>query len=222
MYRSAALAEIDPLDIHHALQELRSAPASRAIFGAIGHKFVLYPVLSETEVLAFERKHRISLPADYRGFLTHVGNGGAGPYYGIFPLGQMDGNDKVKPWQENAGFVGVLSEPFLLSSDWNDLAGMPPDDLLEGDEEEYERQFDEFEKRYWRASLMNGAIPICHEGCALRDWLVVTGEQAGRVWHDARADYKGLSPLMAPDGTPATFLLWYNDWLDRALREARS
>lgn len=101
--RSAALAAIDPLYIHHALQELRSTPTSRAIFGAVGHKFVLNPVLSETEVQAFETMHRISLPADYRRFLTQVGNGGAGPYYGIFPLGQMDGNDNVKLWQENDG-----------------------------------------------------------------------------------------------------------------------
>lgn len=130
----------------------------------------------------------------------------------------MDANDGMKPWHENDGFVGVLSEPFAVSSDWNDLTGMPSDDLLRDDEAEYERQFDEFEQRYWRGSLMNGAVPICDEGCALRIWLVVAGEQAGRVWHDGRADYKGLKPVLAPDGTPATFSLWYNEWLDHAVR----
>jgi hypothetical protein len=55
---------------------------------------------------------------------------------------------------------------------------MPSHDLRERDETGYERQLDGFENRYWSASVMNGAIPKCHEGCALRIWLVVTGEQA--------------------------------------------
>lgn len=212
--------DFDPLHIQRALQRLRSMRPNAPIFGADTHRFVLNPTLAEAEVLGFERQHRVNLPSDYRKFLIGVGNGGAGPYYGIFRLGQMDENGGVKPWHENDGFVGVLSEPFLLASDWNNLTGMPSDDLLERDEADYERQLDEFEKRYWHASLMNGAIPICHEGCALRIWLVVTGDQAGRLWHDGRADHKGLKALVSADGAPATFSLWYNEWLDHVLRVA--
>ena len=47
-------------------------------------------------------------------------------------------------------------------------------------------------RRYWVP--VDGAIPVCHEGCAVRDWLVVSGPEAGRVWHDATADMKGWSP----------------------------
>ena len=52
---------------------------------------------------------------------------------------------------------------------------MPSSELQLTDEHEYERQYDEFEKRYWDSSRVNGAIPICEIGCALRIWLVVTG-----------------------------------------------
>ena len=174
--------------------------------------------MSEAAVVAFEMQHRITLPGDYREFLKRVGNGGAGPYYGVFPLGQMDGTNGCNPWRENDGFVGCLSEPFLLASKWNDLTGMPSDELLASNEPEYERQSSAFESRYWNASLMNGAIPICHEGCALRIWLVVTGEQAGRLWHDGRADFAGVRPVKTAEGMNATFSAWYNEWLDEALR----
>jgi hypothetical protein len=218
--RSPALAELDPIRIEHALRHLRSTQAAREIFGANGHGFVLNPTLSEDQVSAFEIRHRVRLPDDYRKFLLHVGNGGAGPYYGIFPLGQMDGiREHLKPWHESDGFIGVLSEPFTLTNDWNDLSGMPSDDLRD-DDVEYEKQFDEFEKRYWGASLMNGVVPICHEGCALRIWIVVTGEHAGRLWRDRRAEYMGVEPMLTAEGSPTTFSRWYNEWLDRCIGAA--
>ena len=42
--------------------------------------------VSEPDVASFEQKHGISLPPDYREFITRVGNGGAGPFYGVFAL----------------------------------------------------------------------------------------------------------------------------------------
>ena len=212
------MSELDPVRIHSDLLRLRSAGAIREVFGANGHTFVVNATLSEAKISAFETQHRISLPNDYREFLLRIGNGGAGPYYGIFPLGKMDGTYDVKAWHENDGFVGVLSEPFSLTTDWNDLTGMPPDDLVDDEEGEYEKRIEEFEKQYWRASLMNGAIPICHEGCALRIWLVVTGEQGGRLWRDRRAEFMGVEPICTADGAHATFSRWYNEWLDRSVR----
>jgi SMI1/KNR4 family protein SUKH-1 len=214
------LSEIDPVRIQRTLLRLRSGKAIPEVFGANGHKFAVNPTLSEAEVLAFETLHRVRLPADYREFLLRIGNGGAGPYYGVFPLGQMDDIEGTKPWRENDGFVGALSEPFALTNDWNDLTGMPSDDLINDEQGEYEKQMDEFDKRYWHASLMNGAVPICHEGCALRIWLVAAGEQTGRLWRDRRADYHGVAPVITADGAPATFSEWYNEWLDRSVLAA--
>ena len=50
---------------------------------------------------------------------------------------------------------------------------------------------------YWNATQVNGAIPICHLGCCLRQWLVVTGPEAGNVWDDVRADYAGFKPVQS-------------------------
>jgi hypothetical protein len=95
------------------------------------------------------------------------------------------------------------------SGEHSALQGMPNDELPQSDEQEDERQFDEFDRRYWDSSLVNGAIPICHEACALRIWLVLTGQLAGHLWRDTRADHTGLAPLRLADGSPATFSLWY-------------
>lgn len=195
-----------------AISRLRETGAMA--FGASAHGFRLNPVLSRSEVSAFERDHKIVLPPDYRQFVTEVGNGGAGPFYGVFPLGFMDDNSDQRPWQENDGFIGTLSKPFRFQEEWNDLSGYPEAELMRRNETEYDRQIDQFDGKYWSSELMNGAMPICHEGCALRIWLLVTGEQAGRLWEDRRSEYKGLRPVLFAGGSAATFSEWYCEWLD--------
>jgi hypothetical protein len=207
------MPDFDTVVIRRALQRLRAKPP--AIFGAIGHRFALNAPLAEADALAFERQHGIGLPADYRRFLTEVGNGGAGPYYGVCPLGSFDGAfDSARPWDDS--FVGTLAEPFAFHEPWNDLTGYP-EETPEGDEDEYDRRYSAFEHSYCNPARMNGAFPICEIGCALRIWLVVTGRETGNVWYDYRADRRGLAPVLLPDGRRATFGAWYMEWLHHAL-----
>jgi hypothetical protein len=193
------------------LQRVREAGVR--VFGSESHGFEMNPVLSETEVRAFEKKHKIMLPADYRLFLLHVGRGGAGPAYGLFNLGEMDDDDTFSEWREGDYMVGKLREPFPFVEAWNDMSGFPDDDV--GDESEYERQMNEFDKRYFKP--LDGAIPICHLGCAHRQWLVVTGQEAGNVWNDDRTDQSGMKPASDAKNKRLTFFRWYRGWLDEAV-----
>lgn len=59
-------------------------------FGANKHKYNLNPVISLAKVRDFEQRHRIRLPQGYVDFLTQVGNGGAGPDYGIYSLEEVE------------------------------------------------------------------------------------------------------------------------------------
>jgi len=112
--------------------------------------FLLNPVLPEQEVLAFAQRYQIELPADYRYFLTTVGNGGAGPFYGIFPLGQADGlGHSLESWAEADEFVGKRSEPFTLTNSWNDLDGRPPTELFDLNEKKYGKDLDLFDANYF-------------------------------------------------------------------------
>ena len=212
------MADLDPNLVRISLKRL--SDSGKHLFGADRHQFATNPTLSSGEVSAFEQRHKVALPAEYRHFISHIGNGGAGPYYGVFPLGQMDYNFEMKPWHEGDDFVGVLSAPFPLRGDWNDLSRKPSEKLNDANfEEEYYRQLDEFQRFYWGS--LNGAFPICHMGCALRIWLVVSDEEAGQLWLDRRADYKGLSPLTLKNNSRATFSSWYQEWLDDALEALR-
>jgi hypothetical protein len=67
-----------------------------------------------------------------------------------------------------------------------------------------------------------GAIVICHLGCALREWLIISGSHRGTIWSDDRADDVDLVPLLNDDGKPVTFARWYSDWLEKAERTALS
>jgi hypothetical protein len=164
----------------------------------------------------FERTHVISLPKDYRGFLLEVGNGGAGPFYGVFKLGEMDGARGDKPWKEGE-FVGILRNPWPHRAEWNlsDEEVEEPECLSD---DELDQAMEAREKKVLAEARIAGAFPTCHQGCSLRDWLEVTGPEAGQVWHDGRADHQGLRPYERGDGRRLTFLDWYLDWLDEGLR----
>lgn len=211
------MSRLNPEYVFQTLSELQRLHAP--VFGSEAHSFRLNPSSSEAEVLAFETTHGILLPADYREFLIKIGNGGAGPFYGIFPLGFADHVFDVAQWHENDGLVGDLSDAFPFTTEWNDLTGMPDDDLAAS--ERYE-QMEVFEERYWSLDLINGSIPICHIGCAIRIYLVITGPEAGYLWEDRRAEYKGIKPLMLRDGSKATFATWYKEWLVGCLAAAHN
>lgn len=198
------------------LKTLREHPPS--VFGAEAHGFQMDPVLDEEDVVAFEEEYHVRLPEDFREFLTTIGNGGAGPFYEVFPLGMMDDNFGRREWKEEDGTVGVLREPFPFQEEWNDVSGMPDFDLC--DDAEYWRLHEKFTEKYWSGTLVNGAIPICHKGCAIRIWLVISGVQAGFLWEDRRSEFAGLRPVTLSTGKPATFSEWYGEWLTDCLREA--
>lgn len=196
---------------------IRAGGGSLGIFGEGSHGYSLNPALSGDEVAAFEAENGVRFPGNYRQFLIRVGNGGAGPYYGLFKLGQMDDGFDYGPWTD---YVGALSSPFPHQGPWNDLTGKP-DNRMPVDSDEYDLGVAAFEKHYFAPHQINGAIPICHLGCARRHLLVVAGPEAGYIWSDDRAEYKGLSPLSSPSHPRTTFYQWYRNWLDEALAKAQ-
>ncbi|TWU26140.1 SMI1/KNR4 family protein [Novipirellula artificiosorum] len=202
--------------IREDLELCRRAKRKPKIFGAETHRFTLNPIVRNSEVSKFEVKHGIELPEGYRRFITELGNGGAGPYYGLFKFREMDDCYSSQRWKENDGFVGTLAKPFPHTKAWNDLPEYPGEDEIQ-DEDLHEAEVERIDRIYWNPEHVNGAIPICHQGCALRNWLVVTGPEAGNVWEDLRADEGGLVPAKRKRKSRMTFLEWYDDWLQQAV-----
>ncbi|GIJ40195.1 hypothetical protein Vwe01_35200 [Micromonospora andamanensis] len=63
-----------------------SVPGEPVMFGAASHRFRIGPVLPERVVVAFEKRHGVKLPPDYRGFITTIGHGGPGRFGGAGPF----------------------------------------------------------------------------------------------------------------------------------------
>lgn len=206
------------------LEQLRRSDSRRRVFGTGEHEYELQPPLALSVIQTFEAEHGVTLPEDYRYFITEIGNGGAGPYYGLFPFGQQD--DSV-PWEEG-DLIGDVSLPFPHAEAWNlpdsffeQEPDVPPGTSREEEDKQWEAWDQVEQEHYWHPSIMNGAIPICHRGCALRQWLVINGDQKGFIWNDFRADHGGIVPLRNDAGDQVRFSEWYLSWLDESLQNAR-
>ncbi len=161
---AAKIAELAKQDI-----ELKTFGAAN--FGS-GHGYQMNQLLTYRELADFENDNNVKLPQDYADFLTKIGNGGIGPYYGLFSLAQSVTDETGVKTR------GFLSSPFPLSDAFNSF-----DDENLSDDDLYDDKY------------ICGSIVLSHQGCGYYDRLVITGPQAGQVWFDGRASDQGLSPL---------------------------
>ncbi len=232
--------------IRPRLQELARLDPHFKLFGAGTHRYQLAPPLAPDKVATFEQLHGVYLPEDYRAFLLQVGSSGAGPYYGLkvlcdveHAIGRWDGlEDEPENWCWGNGLEpDFLSSPFPHQSAFR--LHQPPD--VEGlSEEEEEAQMQAWEEEAWADELVTGTLCLCEHGCAIRDLLVVSGEGRGHIWTDNRCDVGGLYPVepnrtrrpsaprsnFIPMFVPAesartSFLDWYEWWLDWSLAEVK-
>ena len=138
------------------VQKASLADPERKVFGADTHQYELNPVLSLEEVQAYQEKYHVVLPSEYVFLITQVGNGGAGPYYGIYPL------DLKRSRHENMGVPFITSH--LTQQQWtgklmpisreNEDLDDCPDDLYE-----------QISQRCCKAFIRSA-----HRGAAMKPW----------------------------------------------------
>ena len=89
------------------IAELAAKDAGMKTFGAAhGHQYRMNAVLPVHDLATFEREYDVHLPKDYADFLTQIGDGGIGPYYGLYPFAESVAAD---PGHKCRGF---LASPF--------------------------------------------------------------------------------------------------------------
>lgn len=151
--------------------------------------------LSEEKVRNFEVRNGISLPQDYRRFITTVSKGGTQPFYGLCSIDERsDFNVDVK-----TKFPYTLKKPLNIE---------------ELSDEDYKKLFDD-------SYVDSGFIELCHEGCNMYSILIVNSEDKetyGTVWFYDIADDAGILPLFNPkSGKPLSFIDWLEYYVDRTL-----
>lgn len=194
--------------IKEKLGKLKQEDAALQVFGASSHLYELNPVKEEKELLAFEKKYNIRLPEGYRDFLLHIGNGGAGPYYGLQKLedGLYDDLDR----KEEDCLIDPSVE-FPHTEPWNMEF---PDN---GTDEEYSTR----DEIYFSTKWTSGVLRICNFGCGIFINLVVKGQEYEYIWVDDRCSNNGIYPdHYFGNNEKIDFLSWYELWLDQSLKKA--
>ncbi len=142
-------------DVHQALARLRNS-ASPADYEAKAHGYRLHPPLSEAEALAVEERLGVRLPAEYREYVTLIGDGGAGPGFGLHSLRELMAKG-VKARRKSRDDLADPSRPFgrpATVREASRLGGFPT----------------------------HGVIVLCDTDCAGGCCLVTAGLERGWVW----------------------------------------
>lgn len=194
--------------IREKLDRLKTKDKKYMVFGSSSHEYVLNAPKSEVELVNFESTHKINLPQGYRDFLKQIGNGGAGPYYGLLPL--------EKCLDHNLDFPdGTLIDPgqkFAFEEPWN----------LAFSSVENESDYDKLvqDQGYNDSKWSNGMIHLANFGCGVSINLVVNGKEYGHIWVDDRCNDQGIYPdHYFGNEKRIDFLEWYELWLDSSLKK---
>ncbi len=194
--------------IRPKLAQLRERDAHHSLFGSKTHGYGLGLCWREEQIHTVEADCGIRFPESYRHFLLHVGNGGAGPGYGLLAL-EESVRDRPR---------GRLAQPFpkvfvapvpdaadnaLKSSNqvgdepddrdplWQD--SRRPDTLCDWVRNSRQRE-PAFSSRAEGAGAQEahsdegqhhpGAIELAHYGCGIVALLIVSGPERGAIWVD--------------------------------------
>jgi hypothetical protein len=168
-----------------------------------GHRYELNPCANENHIKQFEEKYIISLHREYREFLKCLGDGGAGPYYGLLSLKEIDRHIKKRS--------SLISKPFPLVDSMSSYDNKGNSSI---------KEMEIIEKLARSNYFDQGQIPIAHHGCGHYDILIVAGIEKGNVWH-AEAGYNPISPLKSIKERIG-FLKWYENWLDDEILAIKS
>ena len=163
-------------------------------FGAITHKYQFNPPIGIDKVREFEAASGLTLPEAYVRYLTQIGNGGAGPNYGLFPL------EKIK------AFYDPNEEIFLdkkdIDEEWDEIC-RAYDESLENDDGEYLK----IEQR-----AFNGSVIIGTPGCTMYTILMCKGENYGKIGV--------IDSDMMEEYVPQIFDKTFEEWILEYFRKA--
>ncbi len=159
------------------------------VFGAKSHKYEFNDVVSMEEINTFEEKYCLKLPEEYVYFLTNVGNGGAGPHYGIYSLEQMESHN----YHLGKVHFNLEEEPFINKNlnieEWNaHCESMENDDYYEANE----------------LKTIGGVLIIGTRGCTYDNLLIITGEDRGKMIY---MDWNEMA-----DCPPAHINMTFGEW----------
>ena len=195
-------------EIIKILKQARKIDSEYEMFGASKHKYSLNPPIRESFVRGIEEKYGFKLPEDYFRFITEIGDGGAGPDYGIDSFVEFlkQGKDSTvekyrelyryslakdfTPRQMRADEVEEYAiatrEAYERNPNWYIVFEQPDDDDL---------------------CDTNGFFVLGTHGCQWDFGIIISGEKRGKIFD---TDNEGAYGFVAN-----SFDAFYQNWLNR-------
>ncbi|WP_392532164.1 SMI1/KNR4 family protein [Nostoc sp. C117] len=217
------------LQLKNKLTQLTILDATFQVFGSQTHEYQLNPCLINTDIEVFESKYDVTLPNDYRNFVLELGNGGAGPGYGLYGIPAIESENAISLTSQQNKYDS-LSKLFPLKQAWNNL------DLVVENKADFLVNLD----AYFNQKCIPGTLLLADYGCGIYAILVITGEQRGKIWIDDRTNDNGIYPASlsfchafhdadhddfhpnSDEEQALSFYEWYEDWLNRSLEQIAS
>lgn len=194
-------------EVERILGQTKRMDPAFEMFGVSRHKYELNPPIDPAFVREVEELYHFRLPEDYVQFITEVGDGGAGPDYGIGPFrfflqkAESPGAEKFRE-----AYRCSLAKPFLLRP-------------MESDELEYfafsEDAYKKSPEKYFVETGESDENSLCDtdgyyvlgtHGCQWNFGLVISGTRRGQVFD---TDNEGGYRFVAD-----SFHEFYQNWLD--------
>lgn len=196
-----------PLTEEHAryiqllVEQAGKVDRARKVFGAKSHGYRLKPVAPIEKIERFEEKYQVVLPPEYRFFLTQVGDGGAGPFHGLYSLDKAEAYHQYPENMKKSAWI----DQKLTKEEWLEVMTEPVDATREEDDLAYDRSME---------LVHSGIQLIGTQGCTYDNLLMLNGAEAGKVVY---IDWN-LDPEWPPALTGQTFLEWYESYFKEIIR----
>lgn len=190
------------------LNEAHRMDENCEMFGASKHQYLLNPPIRKSFVRGVEERYGFRLPEDYFYFITEVGDGGAGPDYGIISFAELV-EQKTDPRAEAyaADYRRSLAKEFTprpMRADEVDEYAIVAKKYYEENPEQY-FVYDEFDDD--DLCITNGFFLLGTHGCQWDFGMVISGERRGQIFD---MDNEGAYGFVA-----CSFAEFYQNWLDR-------
>ncbi len=218
------------------LDRLREADPAFLVTGASKHRYRFGPKCPTVWLEFCEERYGILLPDQFRRFIVEVGNGGAGPWYGLQRFGYMPAGTVIPSsiWTGESGIVETewnftRTEPIKFLLDGTPTDGFETHffeamaNLSSGDSilaEPFPFNIDRIpDEDMWGDLRLQrdrwpvpGAWHLAEYGCGVQEVLVLNGPRAGEVWFIDFSNDDGAGK------SAGSFAEWYDNWLEHSLR----
>ncbi len=197
-------------EVKRILEQARRIDPRLEMFGASNHQYRLGLPVDLTFVRSIEEEYHFQFPEDYVQFITEVGDGGAGPGYGLYPFGyystEAESTKETKTREIYLHGLGRELQLLPVDPEWLENFCISKEDYKKNPEKYFQGSRGSFN---WHNDVLYGPYGFFHLGTygCWRDFgLITAGERRGQVFiHDT----EGAFELEA-----SSFQAFYQDWLD--------